>query len=161
MHSSRIGVELGYALVTCTFYQHNERIGAAKENRSTKPIFAKSSTKSFESEKFGLATPRMIIKKSTQLKKSASFEEKVSLRECKYDSIFGKFMHIFKNSEEYHSQEDGIDESVSSKQEGISLLLQAITHFYISQHLSTVSKTGTIDSCIFFNKLFEPGLAIL
>ena len=32
VHSSRIGGELAYALVTCTFYQHNDKIRAAKEN---------------------------------------------------------------------------------------------------------------------------------
>ena len=56
VQSSRIGVELAYALVTCTFYQHNEKIRAAKENRCAKPIIAKCSKVSCESERFGLAT---------------------------------------------------------------------------------------------------------
>ena len=65
----------------------------------------------------------MIAETSTQLQNSASY------RECAYDSIFAKLMHIFENSEEYHNKEDDIDESMPSKQEGVSFLLQAILHF--------------------------------
>ena len=90
----------------------------------------------------------MITETSKQLQNSASYEETISLRECTYDSIFAKLMHIFENSEDI-CQEDDTDERVPSKQEAVSLLLQAITQFYISQHLSTLSKTATIDSSIF------------
>ena len=54
VHNTRLGVELAYALITCTFYKHNERIRAA---RLAKPITAKIQCRKFnDGEKFGLAT---------------------------------------------------------------------------------------------------------
>ena len=63
-------------------------------------------------------------------------------------------MNIFENSED-SCQEDDVDESVPSKQEAVSLLLQAITQYYISQHLTTLSKTATIDSSIFLTSFLS------
>ena len=51
MRSSRYGVELAYALITGSFFIHNENIRAKKENRCVLPITAYAPA---SIEKFGL-----------------------------------------------------------------------------------------------------------
>lgn len=157
LHSSRIGVELGYALATCTFYQHNEKIRAANDKRSSRPIISKYSLTTIcsEPERFGLVSPRCSAETSTQLQSSECTQERVSFRDCTYQSTIKNMVQIFENSDEFHSEEDETDESLPSKQDSMSLLLQAITNYYIFQHLSTLSKTCTVDSCIFFTSFLS------
>ena len=69
--------------------------------------------------------------------------------ECTYQSIIQKMVQIYEHSEDFHDNEDEVDNGFPLKQEGMSLLLQAITNFHIFKDLSTLSKTCTVDSYIF------------
>ena len=91
IHNSRLGVELGYALLTCIFYEHNEKIRATKENRASKPIIARSDHTLYVGERFGLATAR-IKEASAQQSTSAGTEVKTPLQECSYASFRAIFL---------------------------------------------------------------------
>ena len=55
LSNSRYGVELAYALLTSTFYLHNEEVAAKQEKRTARPIAACVDTTSSQKECFGLS----------------------------------------------------------------------------------------------------------
>lgn len=55
LSNSRYGVELAYALLTSTFYLHNEEVAAKREKRTARPITACVDTTSSQKECFGLS----------------------------------------------------------------------------------------------------------
>ena len=55
LSNSRYGVELAYALLTSTFYIHNEEVAAKREKRTARPTTACVDTTSSRKECFGLS----------------------------------------------------------------------------------------------------------
>ena len=55
LSNSRYGVELAYALLTSTFYLHNEEVAAKREKRTARPITACVDTTSSQKECFSLS----------------------------------------------------------------------------------------------------------
>ena len=154
VHNTRLGVELAYALITCTFYKHNERIRAAREDRLAKPITAKMQCRKFnDGEKFGLATTP--ICKSAKQPAAAHNEQKLKLGNFTHASLSTRMTSTLTTTEALDMGEMDDDE-VISKMEGITLLRQAILEFYISQHLLQVSTT--VDPCSIF---FEGFLSVI
>ena len=158
VHNTRLGVELGYALITCTFYEHNERIRATKEDRVAKPITARITDQQqiYGGERFGLATTPTHEASEHQPVAAARDEHKLTLQfTYMYVSLTTRMRSAFTTAKELGIDEMDVNESISKK-EGFSLLQQTIAHFYIAQHLSQISKSTTIDPCsIFFTSILS------
>ena len=120
LHSSRIGVELGYVLAACTI-NTNEAADLLYQN-----ILLPANLNHLGRLHLGVGAEI-----STHLQSSKSTQERVSFRDCTY--IKNNMVQIFGNSDEFHSEKDEADKGLPSNQDSMSLLLQLITNYYIFQ----------------------------
>ncbi len=154
--SSRYGVELAYALITRTFYCHNENIRAKREGTVSKPVSAytfactNNLAQAHSLETFGLATPRTDdMEVAVHIPQGQS---RAPLNELDY-STFNKMKLVLHGNEE--STNTG---RILSKEDAMLTLEKSITHYYIVQHLSKQSKTVSLDVK---NVLFTSILALI
>ena len=144
--SSRYGVELAYALITCVFYNHNENMRAKKDGVISKPISAYSSTcmNDIDScETFGLATPRANDIPMDAIQCNPESQPRVPLKELDYSTI-NKQMMLVLHDKERISPKMHVG-SIISKEDALLILQKSITHYYITQHLSKLSKSVSLE----------------
>jgi hypothetical protein len=155
LSSSRYGVELGYALLSCFFFNHNEKLRALKEDRVVKPIFAltHSPQEPLPVEKFGLTT-LAAIPMQERVCPVITHEDQLPLLEFDYNVIKSKITLLMQSICEDDNAYDN-QQSVLTNAQSVSILQQTITHYYVSQHMSKLSKTASFDTsnCIFASTL--------
>jgi hypothetical protein len=144
VHNTRYGVELGYALITCMFFHHNEKIRAAREVRTAKPIAAYVCNHEFErvKEKFGLDTARCAGGKNND----DTTLQSLPLKDLPFHSVIERIENMEVDSEETEESAEWI----LAQDNALSLLKESVAHYYIFQYLSNLSKTATIDPNSFF-----------
>ena len=165
--SSRYGVELGYALITCTFHRHNEKIRCNREKRSPKPIIAVTDTHdSATLERFGLDTACSRTESMPEAHTS-EVQQTTTLNDIPYTLFNAKMNFVLSRSveddydestSEDNSSGDRNEDSILTREEAIAILRQSITHYYILRELFQGSKTITLDK---LNILFISFLSIV
>lgn len=145
MTNSRYGVELAYGLITATLFQHNENIRAKKESRCALPIVAytKHVANNEDTETFGLAT-KSTDPKSTppvhQPLQTVLSTSQVEMGNLKYHEL----QEVLHSMDVYSSvlqtsQEGFID---VSPEDAFTILMQAISAYYVSNTLSKMATTA-------------------
>ena len=143
MRSSRYGVELAYALITESFFIHNENLRAKKENRCALPIIAYECNGPTSVEKFGLLTNT--VPSACQ---SFQLESKVKMRDLRHDEIQEALQSMDITLPLLETvQHDGID----LEDEVLSILTQAISAYFVTITLKSLTTTANfIASNTFF-----------
>ena len=145
MKSSRYGVELAYALISGTFFNHNENIRAKKENRSALPIVAYSCDTPTCMEKFGLHTS---TESSTPQLQPVSQLNKVKISGLKHSEIQEALKSIDSTIPETLQDND----LEVTEDEAFSILSQAIAAYSVTKSLTTTA--DFISSTTFFLSSF-------
>ena len=154
MTSSRYGVELAFALITLTFYLHNEANKAKREKKSPKPIMAYKLHEGDQgSERFGLFSDCLSTsQKDTQNNKSLS---KVHMEQLEYNFVRAdlEFLSIVcSHDEDQESEGEGYVTYDMTNEEAMQVLEQAVSAFYVSKTIKQYSTTANFESRdIFFS----------
>ena len=144
MKSSRYGVELAYALISGTFFNHNENIRAKKEDRSALPIIAYSCDTPTCIETFGLHTSTEL---STPQLQPVSQLNKVKMCGLKHGEIQEALKSI-----DSTIPETLLDNDLEvTEDEAFSILSQAIAAYSVTKSLKSLTTTADfISSTTFF-----------
>ena len=146
MKSSRYGVELAYALISGTFFNHNENIRAKKENRSA--LVAYSCDTPTCIEKFGLHTS---TESSTLQLQPVSQLNKVKMSGLKHSEIQEALKSIDSTIPETLQDND----LEVTEDEAFSILSQAIAAYSVTKSLKSLTTTADfISSTTFFLSSF-------
>ena len=143
LSNSRYGVELGYALLTPTFYIHNEDIAAKKEKRTARPITACVGTTSSKQERFGLSNAVSPYGNSVL---DVATEPKLPIVQLDFKTVHEQLENLESTLDIDCSEEVGEDDVEFSPSEALSVLQQAICSFYVSKSLKGISDTAFINS---------------
>ena len=146
MRSSRYGVELAYALITESFFIHNENLRAKKENRCALPIIAYECNGPTSVEKFGLLTNT--VPSACQ---SFQLQSKVKMRDLRHDEIQEALQSMDITLPLLETvQHDGID---LTEDEVLSILTQAISAYFVTITLKSLTTTADFQ-CLFQRRYY-------
>jgi len=129
--NSRYGVELGYALLACTFFHHNERIRAKQYGRCERPIEVIEEGADECMERFGLDTCKQDICENEDEKEF----DKQSLDKIDHVKLCEKFLLLLEQAETALNELKILSQSCS-----LGLLYQAITQYLVLKQMEKSSK---------------------
>ena len=150
LKGNRYGPEMASALVTLTFFKHNEKILAKSQSRVPNPVEAYGCFKAIEesdNECFGLCSPSSIKVGVSSLPEPPC---KCLLQDVRYNeatAIFDSIYSSLDEDEDVISVDGSFPDSGSSlsQYDAIALLQRAISNYYISE---TMQKQPNIKSRI-------------
>ena len=147
MSNCKYGLEFSCALLTSTFFQHNEHIAAGMEKRNPLPITAYNSTDELNSEveSFGLSTVNR--HSSTICEYSVTPDmDKVPMKSLQHSQVQESLNEVQLETPE------GTDEDAEfSLDDSLLLLKQAISSFFVTMSMQKMSSTAEFnDKDVFF-----------
>ena len=137
MKNSYYGVELAYALITTTLFQHNENVRAKREKQSAAPIIAYTALTDDNCEAFGVCTKTLV---SPPLPSQLPCT-KVEMATLSYQEL-QPILHSISTSLFDVETLQTID---VTPDDAFTIVAQAISAFYISLKLNNISTTAIFD----------------
>ena len=145
MTSTRYGVELSYALLTKTFFSHNERIDSRKEKRIPRPISAYGYYEKQTCQQFGLSTQAETALGDIQPSTCAS---KIEMRRLTLPEVLNELNKI--STQDFDVAESQVSCVDFYGEEALLVLKQAVSAFYVSTYLDKLTDTAVLNAGTFF-----------
>jgi len=150
LNSNRYGPEMANALITASFFKHNENILANTEGRPPNSVSAYNGlfTDMGSTECFGLLTPTIDISHPQPL------SCKCLLKDLKYNELQLMFGRLLSTIHEDTSSMDS--ESCLSDDDPVNIFVKVVSCYLISEHLQTQDPiVSGVEAATIFNSFFK------